>query len=442
MKRYELVCIANYLKRFKKIDKAFRVDDTIVKMVFDKKESLFFDMKKGESYIFKNDDFKVSKEYTAPFDIVLKKRCNSSFIKNIEVLKNNKVLRFELEQKKSYKSVKTFLQLEFTGRHTNFIITDEDFTILEALRHIDGSVSYRVIKNGIKLPDLPPYELRENEKKIEDIESYLYGQFKEKEQKKLTQAINQKLIEIEKKIEKFKKIRDSLKKPQELIQRSKKQQKAAELILANLHKIKQYQKEISVEDFEGNEVSISLPKEAKSPSHAADILFNASKKLKQKSKNIHIEKENIDSKIEYLSRLQEIVKSVKSVDELKLYFPKKEKNSKKEKLSDGVENFYFMGYKISLGKNERANAQLLKKAKMNDLWLHLKDIPSTHVIIRSDKKEIPKSVIEFAAKLCVKFSTTQKGSFLVDYTKRRNVKVENGAKVHYVNYNSIKIDIS
>jgi len=441
MKRYELVKICHYLKRFKKINSIYRVDDTIVKMEFDKNESVYFDLKKGESYIFKNDDFKVSKVYGAPFDIVLKKRCNSAFIKDIKVLPNNKVLRFELEQKRSYKAIKTYLQLEFTGRHTNFIILDEDMTILEALRHIDSSVSYRVIQNGLPLPDLPPFESKEQEKEIGDVEDFLYQEFKKREQKRLFGAINQKLIEIQKKIEKLKKIKNSLKKPEELLEKSKKLKESAELILANLHLIKPYQKKIEVFDFKGNKREITLPKEAKTPSQAADMLYNESKKLKNKSKNIHIEKENLDSKIKYLENLQNIVKSVKSVDELKLYFPKKEKTKRRQKSFDGVENFYFMGYKISLGKNEKANAYLLKNSKMNDIWLHLKDIPSTHVIIRNDKKELPFEVIEFAANLCVKFSTSSKGVYLVDFTKRRNVKIVKEAQVNYVDYQTIRVTV-
>jgi len=96
-------------------------------------------------------------------------------------------------------------------------------------------------------------------------------------------------------------------------------------------------------------------------------------------------------------------------------------------------------YKDGIDIAITTNAYLLKNAKMSDLWMHLKDIPSTHVIIRSDKKEIPKNVIEFGAKLCVKFSTTQENSFSVDFTKRRNVKVIKDAKVNYVNYDTIKI---
>ncbi len=439
MKREELVKICRYLKNFKKLDTLYRVDDTIFKLVFDKNESIFFDMTKGNSYIFKKDKYKSSKIYGAPFDIVLKKRCFNSFVENLEVLPNNKILRFKLVQQKSYKTETTFLQFEFTGRHTNVIICDENMIIMEALRHIDKSVSYREIQNGLSLPELPGIELKEKSIGINDVKSYLYDIYKQKMQKKLHTTINQKLISIEKNIKKFENIKNRLPKEDELLEISKKYQKDAEVILAHLSKIKNYQTEIKLKDFEGNERVIKIPKNAKTPAMAANIFYNLSKKAKQKAANIHIEEDNLESKIKYLKNLKNVVKEVESLDELKLYFPKRQKRAKKEDMHDGVENFFYEGYKISLGKNERANALLLKKAKMSDIWLHLKDIPSAHIIINSSKKEVPKSVLEFAAKLCVKFSVTQKSDYLVDYTQRRNVKVINGAKVNYVNYKTLKV---
>ena len=66
-------------------------------------------------------------------------------------------------------------------------------------------------------------------------------------------------------------------------------------------------------------------------------------------------------------------------------------------------------------------------------------MPSTHVIIRTDKKNVPESVLLFAAKLCVQFSATGAGSYLVDYTYRRHVKMREGANVNYVEYKTVKV---
>jgi len=122
-----------------------------------------------------------------------------------------------------------------------------------------------------------------------------------------------------------------------------------------------------------------------------------------------------------------------------MLFPKQQK-SKQKKESDSIETFFIEGYKVQLGKNERGNIELLESAKARDIWLHLKDRPSTHVIIKTDKQNVPQNVLEAAAKLCVEFTTPQKDRFLVDYTQRREVKIQEGANVLYNKYKTIEVD--
>ena len=57
------------------------------------------------------------------------------------------------------------------------------------------------------------------------------------------------------------------------------------------------------------------------------------------------------------------------------------------------------GFKILVGKNNRENDYLTHKvARKDDLWLHAQGIPGSHVIIKSQGKDIPDEVIEEAAK--------------------------------------------
>jgi predicted ribosome quality control (RQC) complex YloA/Tae2 family protein len=200
-----------------------------------------------------------------------------------------------------------------------------------------------------------------------------------------------------------------------------------------------YQKQITVLAYEGNSRSIQLPEEILTPSQVAKRFFTRSKKLKQKAKNTHIERENLDAKITFLQRLQESIKNSSTIDEVNLYLPKQPKKQKRRIKEDAnIESFFIDGYKITLGKNEKGNITLLKNAKMSDIWMHLKDMPSTHVIITNEKKSVPQSVLEFGAKLCVQFSAISQGSYLVDYTQRRNIKMREGANVNYVEYKTLK----
>jgi len=93
-----------------------------------------------------------------------------------------------------------------------------------------------------------------------------------------------------------------------------------------------------------------------------------------------------------------------------------------------------------LGKSEKGNIELLKNAKARDIWMHLKDRPSAHVVISTDKQQLPQCLLETAAKLCVDFSVFEKGRYLVDYTPRREVKMQEGANVLYTNYKTLSIE--
>jgi predicted ribosome quality control (RQC) complex YloA/Tae2 family protein len=115
---------------------------------------------------------------------------------------------------------------------------------------------------------------------------------------------------------------------------------------------------------------------------------------------------------------------------------------KKEKPNEAYEIFWIEGYKVMLGKNEKGNIALLKDARARDIWLHLQGRPSAHVIITTDKQRVPMNVIESAAKLCVDFSVYGAGKYLVDYTPRRDVNIQEGANVLYSKYETLAVDKS
>jgi predicted ribosome quality control (RQC) complex YloA/Tae2 family protein len=171
----------------------------------------------------------------------------------------------------------------------------------------------------------------------------------------------------------------------------------------------------------------------------AEHYFTRSKKAKQKALHLHIEKESLESKIKHLNLFIATVQEAKDIAKIQLLFPKI-LQAKKVKTNDSVEVFWIDGYKISLGKNEKGNIELLKNARAKDIWIHLKDRPSCHVIITTDKQNIPIHIIEGAGLLCINFSTIQKDRFLVDYTTRREVTIQHGANVLYNKYKTMEID--
>ncbi len=440
MKRTHLLQIADKLATYRKINAIERVEDTIIKIVFDHDEVYYFDMKRGDAYIFQKTSYKKVRQYNAPFDIVLKKRFNNAKVEKVEVLKSNRILRIDVNSSSKYKAQKTILQFEFTGRNTNIIILNEDEIILEAYRHIDIHTSFREVKVGVKLLPLPPREFKEKNESIECLSTFLRDEYLKREEIKLKALKKSKEQIVLKRLKKLKNILDKIEDESFLIQKSQRLTEDGNLLLSNLHLMKNYQKEITLNDYEGNKRTIVLPSHTKTPAQAANELFKRAKKLKQKAKFAHIERENITTKITFLENLQKAINHAKSIDELSLYLPKQAKLQKNRAKTDAnIETFFIEGYKIRVGKNEKGNISLLKSAKMSDIWMHLKDMPSTHVIITNEKKMLPTSVLEFGAKLCVQFSAISSGSYLVDFTQRRNVKMREGANVNYVNYDTIKV---
>ena len=442
MKYFLLKQIVQYLSiNTQNIKFIKRIDNNIIIIEFNNKNVIYIDISKGNSTIFKcKNSLSSKKDFNAPFDVALQKRFNNSKIENIELYNEDKIINIRVNSSSSYKKLTTILQLEFTGKHTNAIILDENRIIIEALRHVDEFSSSRVVKVGIKLDEIPKQTFIPKIDEVADIEKYLYEIYEEKEKQSLENIKKQKISQIDKKAKKLKKTIESLPKKEELEIESNMFYEKANLILSNLHNIKPYQKILKVYNYQGIEVEIDLEEKASASKYSND-LFKKAKRAKQKASNISLEKDNLDEKLEFLLRLMNNIYSAISIEECEFLSPKKERNQIKTKKAQTYESFYFEGYKIMLGTSERENIYLLENSKASDFWFHLKDRPSCHVIVQNTKKEIPLSVISQAATLCAKFSVDFGGNYEVDYTQRRNVKIQSGANVLYNPYTTTIIKI-
>ena len=442
MKYFLLKQIVQYLSvNTQNIKFIKRIDNNIIIIEFNNKNVIYIDISKGNSTIFKcKNSLSSKKDFNAPFDVALQKRFNNSKIENIELYNEDKIINIRVNSSSSYKKLTTILQLEFTGKHTNAIILDENRIIIEALRHVDEFSSSRVVKVGIKLDEIPKQTFIPKIDEVADIEKYLYEIYEEKEKQSLENIKKQKISQIDKKAKKLKKTIDSLPKKEELEIESNMFYEKANLILSNLHNIKPYQKILKVYNYQGIEVEIDLEEKASASKYSND-LFKKAKRAKQKASNISLEKDNLDEKLEFLLRLMNNIHNANSIEECEFLSPKKERNQIKTKKAQAYESFYFEGYKIMLGTSERENIYLLENSKASDFWFHLKDRPSCHVIVQNAKKEIPLSVINQAALLCAKFSVDFGGTYEVDFTQRRNVKIQSGANVLYNPYNTTVVKV-
>lgn len=430
MKAFILEKIANRLKNYKLIKKAFRVDENLILLQFDK-DRYYFDLTKGSSDIYINIDYPLSRKFKAPFDIVLERKFTKA--KLIDVLVKERILTIIIKSANNFKEEIVKLRFEFTGRYTNAIILDEKDIVIESLRHISENQSSRVIKPGIKLIELPSIKIKEKIFEIENLEEYTKENFKKKYEKRLAQKKEAIINKLNKKIQHIQNRLNKLENEKELLEKANSYKKYADIVLANLHKIKPFMKELKTVDFEGNEITIPLP-QVKNINEIGNYFYNLSKKAKKKALNLHIEKEYLNNQIEFLKNYKNLIAKTTNLSSLNYY-----KVSKKEKKEENIEEFFIDNYKVLVGKNEKGNIKLLKTSNANDLWLHIKNYPGSHVIIKNNKLSIPFEVIKEAAKLAVAFSNKEEGS--VDYTKRKFVKIKEKANVEYGKYSTIKVKL-
>jgi len=432
MKAFVLQKIANHISTKKFIKRALRVDENVILLEIDKTK-YYFDLTKGNSDIYIDIEYDISKKFNAPFDITLAKKFTKSQLLEVKVVE--RILTLKVETNLGFKKEINYIQFEFTGRYTNAIILDKNFIILEALHHINENVTFRPIQPGLKLIPLPSKEIKEKEFQIDNIVEYTQQLFYEKYNKRLKNIKKNIINSTNKKIEKLKKILDSLPSENELLKESEKYRNFADLVMINLHTIKnKYQKFVEVEDFNGKIVKIPIPK-LRNINEIGNYYYNLSKKMKNKSKNIKIEKNNLIEKIEFLENYKKGIEKATTISELNIY-----KSPKKVKIKeDNIEQFFIDDFIVLVGKNEKGNVKLLKESKANDIWLHIKDKKGAHVIIKTNKKRVPEDVIIKAAKLALIFSNETEG--VVDYTQRRHLYVKEKAFVNYVSYKSVKVRV-
>lgn len=430
--------IVEYMQQLTQIVAVYRVNDTSIKVVFNRENNWNFEMARGNSAITIGEIPTRGKMYQAPFDILLAKRFNRSTIQSISLHNNDKIIRITASTSGSYKSETTILQLEFTGKHTNAILLDKEGIVLEALRHIDEDISSRSVRVGQKLGEIPTPPYTPQEYPLADVRAYLLETFAQRSNAKLDQLKNEKKVLLQKRLSQLKKHLDTLDEESLLLQESEKSQYAGHLVLANLESIKPYEKTVEVNDFDGTPVILELPSGCSSAAGCAENFFKRSKKAKQKAHGLYQERSNLEDKIRHLELFIQTVAEASTPEEIALLFPPKATGSK-QKNSDSIAEFWIEGVKVSLGKSEKGNIELLRNAKARDIWIHLKDRPSAHVVITTDKQQLPEKLLEAAAKLCVDFSVFEKGGYLVDYTPRREVKVQEGANVLYTNYKTLMI---
>jgi predicted ribosome quality control (RQC) complex YloA/Tae2 family protein len=101
---------------------------------------------------------------------------------------------------------------------------------------------------------------------------------------------------------------------------------------------------------------------------------------------------------------------------------------KKGGKDSGVHRFEIGDFPVLVGTSAFGNRQVtFRLSSPEDLWLHVKDLPGAHVIVKTGKRPVPQAVIEQAAGIAAFFSKARMSPFaVVEMTERRHVRSRQG----------------
>lgn len=225
-----------------------------------------------------------------------------------------------------------------------------------------------------------------------------------------------------------------------------------ELLTANLHSLKSGTDTAAVDNYYADPVErIAIPLDRQlTPGENAQRYYKKYQKLKAARDMAIVQREQTLSELNYLEgQLDNLTKCTAEnelselIEELKDQgYIKRDKGGKKKMKLAASKPMHFVsstGADIYVGKNNRQNDELtLRFASPNDIWMHTKNIPGSHVIVKGASEQDTAAMTEAA--LLAAYYSRARGSenVAVDYTPRKYVKKPAGAKPGMVIYTTNK----
>ena len=231
-----------------------------------------------------------------------------------------------------------------------------------------------------------------------------------------------------------------------------------ELINANLYQLKKGMTEARLANWydpDGGEMTVPLDLRL-TPSQNAQRYFKKYQKARNARETAAEQKEKTLKELNYLeTMLLDVDKCVgeSELEEIRQElvrsgYMKKVTNRRQQRTLPQSKPYRYLssdGIEIHVGKNAPQNDRLTTGAKGNETWLHAKDMPGSHVIIRTEG-EVPDQTLKEAAILAAWYSKGQRSSSVpVDYTLRKYVKKPSGAApgmVIYTNQHTLYMTVT
>jgi predicted ribosome quality control (RQC) complex YloA/Tae2 family protein len=232
-----------------------------------------------------------------------------------------------------------------------------------------------------------------------------------------------------------------------------------ELIIAGMYKFKNMKTgdTVELENYYDNNVIVEIPlNKALSYQKNAEAYFKRSAKLLAAKKHSVIELRKIRAEMQYFrsisfsiencettAEIEEIRQELQSQGYIKKTYGIKHKA---QKTLFGPHHYISSeGYNIYVGKNNLQNDKLtFKAASSKDIWLHVKDYPGSHVILRYEGKDFTDQSVYEGSLLAAYYSKAgSSGNVSVDHTFIKSVKRHTNKKpgmVYYTDHSTLTVD--
>ena len=331
-------------------------------------------------------------------------------------------------------------------------------TVRDKINHGEFDPIYIQEKDGTEVIAFYPFPLSQykgmnqiHSSSVSEMLDYVY------KSRDTFDRVNQKSASLKKILHtKLERAQNKLAKQKEELLESQEREKYkvfADLIQSNLHRIEKGADFVVLQNFyDENLTELKVPLDPKiSAVENAQRYYKKYGKLKTASRLLLEQIPDTESEISYIEHVLVSLENsdeVEALDEIKDelihegYIQRRSMKgkNKKEKTSEPLQFSSSDGFQILVGRNNRQNETLtMKTARKEDLWLHTRGIPGSHVIIRTEGKKVPDSTLKEAAMVAAYFSKGRNsGQVEVDYTEKKYVRKPKNAKTGMVIYENQK----
>ncbi len=374
----------------------------------------------------------------------LRARIQGARIEGLHHLAGDRIVRLDLTSRSGPVS----LVAELFSRNANLLVLDEQGLVLATLRQNKDRLNQpyqppSTAHAGCSPRDITPPEpdtALPTDTEPFPLSAQLEARYRERETElsRVTQLRERESV-LRKQLKKLLRRAEALRRDLEQAGRYEPYTRYGELLKANLGSIKKGMTAISVVDYYDErlpELTIPLD-ETKGPQANMDAYFSKYRKFVSAQREISPRLATIETEVRQAQAELEAIKQgtwqppTHEARPAGRSLPRVAKTRPSDEARRGPFRRFTStdGYPIFVGRNARENDALtFGLARSEDLWLHARGVPGSHVVVRLEKgTEPPPETLRDAATLALLYSDLKKsGKGDVIYTRRKWVKKAKG----------------